>query len=610
MTPARPRDTPLAGPADDVLAITGGHCRAPVASELAEPLRVTPRRGPAERAGKTPAADRSNAGFSLPQGRDSNEQEGQMKRIAVIVALAAIAALVVPPTAWAEGAKDTGGAAAKSSVFNATGFPIVKEPVTQRVMIRKPPHIGDPAKMATLIEYEKMTNVKIQWETVSSDGWTERVNLVMASNDMPDAIVKGVPDVVKASADGSIIKLNKLIDDYSTGLKDLFKQYPAIKAASTSPDGGIYAIPGVNTLIPNLTGHRNLWINKKWLDKLGLKAPTTTDELLTVLRAFRDKDPNGNGKADEIPFIVENTGAQRIARTDTIAASWGLYPNLGYFRARIVGDKVSIYATDPKFREVLEYMNVLWKEKLLDNMIYTQTADVNLSKFNSNIAGLFGLSSDDLWSRYAADYIPLPPVRNPHGDPQVIGLGSSYAGGAAVVTKNAKTPEVIFRWIDWFYTKEGSMFIGCFAPQLEGKTGRRLPDGSWDYTEAMLNDPRGISVTVGEACPLPGGGFSYWRNEFNSNYIYSPTVRKAIPIYQPYYQKDQAYAYPTFSVEDARKVADIRRDLDVYLNESEAKFITGEMPFSRWDEYVKTAEKMRIKELEALFQKAYDAMRK
>ena len=79
-----------------------------------------------------------------------------MKRVIAWLVLAAVVAL---PTAFAEGSKDTGGAAAASKAFNPTGFPIVKEPVTQRVMIRKPPHIGDPAKMVTMIELEKMTNV-------------------------------------------------------------------------------------------------------------------------------------------------------------------------------------------------------------------------------------------------------------------------------------------------------------------------------------------------------------------------------------------------------------------------------------------------------------------
>ena len=47
-----------------------------------------------------------------------------------------------------------------------------------------------------------------------------------------------------------------------------------------------------------------------------------------------------------------------------------------------------------------------------------------------------------------------------------------------------------------------------------------LTSGTWDYTDEMLHDERGVAVAVGDACPHPGGGFGYWRNEKNSNYIY------------------------------------------------------------------------------------------
>jgi putative aldouronate transport system substrate-binding protein len=82
-----------------------------------------------------------------------------------------------------------------------------------------------------------------------------------------------------------------------------------------------------------------------------------------------------------------------------------------------------------------------------------------------------------------------------------------------------------------------------------------------------------------------------------------------VPTYQQYYQKTPAYAYPVFSVQDSEKVNDIRRDLDVYTNECQAKFITGELGFDRWSEYVATCERMNIKELQRLFQVAYDRMK-
>lgn len=34
--------------------------------------------------------------------------------------------------------------------------------------------------------------------------------------------------------------------------------------------------------------------------------PQTTDDLIKVLEAFKTKDPNGNGKADEIPMSLVN----------------------------------------------------------------------------------------------------------------------------------------------------------------------------------------------------------------------------------------------------------------------------------------------------------------
>ena len=69
-----------------------------------------------------------------------------------------------------------------------------------------------------------MTNVKVEWEAVNSDGFGERVNLVMASDDMPDAILKGVPDITKCSADGSVVDLTELLKKYAPGINRLFEE--------------------------------------------------------------------------------------------------------------------------------------------------------------------------------------------------------------------------------------------------------------------------------------------------------------------------------------------------------------------------------------------------
>jgi putative aldouronate transport system substrate-binding protein len=332
--------------------------------------------------------------------------------------------------------------------------------------------------------------------------------------------------------------------------------------------------------------------------------PQTTDEFLTVLRAFRDRDV-GVPAAQKIPYVVEGVGNPRI---DVFLGSWGVTPNLGYANMTIINDRVRFIPAMDEFREVLQFMNIMWRERLLDNALFTQTFDVSLSKFNSSVSGVFGLSSDDLWSRFADDYIPLPPPRQGNITP-VIGLGPVHSGHAFVITRMDRSPEVSLRWIDWFYTEEGSRFIGSLSPMLEGVTAQRLPNGTWEYADWILNSPRGMAMAVGDTNPLPGGGFPYWRNEHNSNFIFSQNIRAKVPVHQPFYQRTPAFSYPVFSIRDAERINDIRRDIDVYVTESQARFITGELGFDRWNEFVTTLERLHYRELERFFQTAYDRMR-
>ena len=52
-----------------------------------------------------------------------------------------------------------------------------------------------------------------------------------------------------------------------------------------------------------MTASNKMWINKAWLDRVGMEVPQTTEEFKEVLRAFKEQDANGNGDPnDEIPL--------------------------------------------------------------------------------------------------------------------------------------------------------------------------------------------------------------------------------------------------------------------------------------------------------------------
>ena len=345
------------------------------------------------------------------------------------------------------------------------------------------------------------------------------------------------------------------------------------------------------------------------MDNLGLETPTTTEELLDVLRAFRDEDADGDGNPNnEIPYTVEDSGAQHNARPDIIAGLFGLYSNFGYDNVQLVDGKVSFLKTDEVWKQVLQYMNVMYAEGLLDNEVFTQTSDMSIGKISSGNIGVFGLSSDDLFTTVSEHYVALAPVKSDSGLEPVIALSSNSMGAAAYITSADESPWVSFRLLDYFYTYEGSMTVGCFNEDLIGITCQKTEDGRWDYSDEMLNDERGVAVAVGEACPLPGGGFGYWRHEENSNYIYSQKVQENVPVWEPYYQKDEVFTAPLFDVETSDRINEIRTDLDVYVNECQAKFITGEMSFDAWDEYVATTVQLGSDELVGYYQTYYDGM--
>ena len=169
---------------------------------------------------------------------------------------------------------------------------------------------GDKQIMKDYAEAHKDLGVTINWVSLGDPSvMAERISILFSSGDYGDAIF-GNPlqesDVSLLSSQGILQPLNSLITQENTpNLYTFFEKVPSAKAISTLPDGNFYTLPRYNGN-PGDYLESPIWINKTWLDKLGLAVPATIEEFETVLKAFRDGDPNGNGLADEIPLMLFN----------------------------------------------------------------------------------------------------------------------------------------------------------------------------------------------------------------------------------------------------------------------------------------------------------------
>ena len=162
---------------------------------------------------------------------------------------------------------------------------------------------GEDYHKGFLDDSAKESGIKIKWDTMVAADWSDKKSVLVASGDLPDAFLgsNAFTDSEIAQNQNMFIPLEDLIKDNMPNLNKAFEKEPKLKAMVTNPDGHIYSLPKKLPMRP-IVGNQ-LFINKKWLDNLGLKMPETYDELVTVLQAFKVKDANGTGDVnDENPF--------------------------------------------------------------------------------------------------------------------------------------------------------------------------------------------------------------------------------------------------------------------------------------------------------------------
>ncbi len=391
--------------------------------------------------------------------------------------------------------------------LNLEGFPIVKEPLTLKAMVSK--HAAQPSWNEILVwqEYEKMTGIKIEWEEVSSD-LSEKRNLALASGEYPDVFYRAsVPDteLMKYGTQGVFIALNDLIDQYGPNYKKLLEENPDAAKAARMPDGNIYSYVQYTESDP-IQINPKLYINKIWLDKVGKDMPTTIDELYEVLKAFREEDPNGNGKTDEIPLTAQSLGhIQNI-----FYGAWGLrnrgtdHPNVDIDEGT---GELRFIPIQPEYKEMLEFINKLYTEGLLDEEIFTMNVAQLVAKGDQDLVGAFSHTTvQQIGKRGNEAFEGLTEaLKGPYGHQLWAKRGNIGARGAFVITDKCKYPEAAVRWIDYFYTEEGARFLFL---GIEGKTYEKTADGEYEFLpEIVDNIPEGSNFdqVISKYVPYAGG---------------------------------------------------------------------------------------------------------
>ncbi len=532
-----------------------------------------------------------------------------------------LAAALAAAGAWAEGGKESAKTDAKTvEGFRPTGWPIVDKPVTLKVLtqINTTQYKKPYSELRLVQQWEKDTNVKVDWVTYESPAWNEKKNLLLASGDkLPDVILWQITDfdVLTYAPQGYWRPLQDLIQKYTTNLKGTFAQYPDVYRSLIAPDGNVYTIPRFKGQIDMVYPNR-LFVNQGWLDKLGLKMPQTLADFEAMLAAFKARDPNGNGKADEIPYAFRYNEKMRD-RTNTGEYRYGLYGLFGTFGRMdapdhmvLENDRIVFTADKPEYRAAIAWMRKAMQNGWIDREAFTMDVPTYKAK---NTAGAYvygvwtGWTIEETTKNTAEDvkaYAQMGPLTNVNGKKIWPRFSyNQYQRGYFQITKDCKMPEVAIRWIDYFCDPYFSIQNDWGIEGLGTQINRQ--DGTWKIMGAG-------HANVRAAEGLPWVAPTFVPPHIYAKAIYTDPAKKAenegCQVYEPHAVDLPPGMY--FPLQQAQEMNQLGTDINTYVAKMTAKWITEGGLEAEWDGYVATLKKMNLDRFVAIYSESYDRFKK
>lgn len=511
-------------------------------------------------------------------------------------------------TLTACGSKETASSSAASTVdAGSVEFPL--EQSVQFTALTHQPSFAPQEPNDRLIaqRLEEATNVHIDWTVYVDDQFGEKKQLALAKKELPDMVFDAQMsqyDLLRYSKDGTIIALDELIDTYMPNLQAVLEARPEYRSLITAPDGHIYSFPWIEELGSGKTAIQAVggipFINKKWLDELGLAMPQTTDELTEVLRAFKAAHP------DSLPLsFVMNGGNEDVC---ILLSGFGLGDNPDHYV--VTNDKKVHYSLAEKdLLPGLEWLHSLYAEGLIDPEVFTHDYNTYVSKAASNRYGLF-TAWDNTSAGTPSDYEALPPLKNADGQTNITRQNAmGFEIGRCVLTVTNPNPALAARWIDQLYAPVQSVQDnwGTYGDETMDNVFELKADGTLKH----LPIPQGV-VPYELRMKTNLGGPLAILDEYYGVYTTKPDdamLRLDImeQLYAPAMQCEYNYPPVFFDIDTTNRITQIETDLKPYAEAQKAAWIMNGNTEAEWDGYIQHLEQLGLQELMDLKQSGLDS---
>ena len=526
-------------------------------------------------------------------------------------------------------------------------LPIIKDPAAfeekygkiSMLFINSADRVVPVGELAMVQKWAEDTGVEFDWQSIPNEGAQEKINLMLASGeDLPDAFWnfgdgKSGNIVVQYADQDVFLPTEGLINEYMPNLKKILDDHPQYRAEITAPNGHTYGFPYIEEMYGLVLTGGPLLINKTWLDQVGKEVPTTVDEWVDCLKAFRDGgDLNGNGEADEIPM------ATWFGATDSFGSYNMFYRFTGTFgcadsycggnayadHLRLIDGKVTFTAMDEAFRKTAEFFNMLYNENLIWNGSFEadESASYKTSLIKEDVAriGCFGTWTDQEITNLDVhdEYVPLPRLE---GEAGKMGFANNYSelqdSSDTAITTTCKFPHVIARFVDYM--------VGDPAISVQSNWGAEGYNYKLDENGILRTplDEQGRYVAQQE-----GADYA----DFGKARTNSTTARGSMIVLDEYYETVAGYAYDAvqllewqrvngkdevleeydtiprvmMTVEELTRLAQIQPTVSDIVDRYINTWVTSGVTDDNWNAYLGELEAAGVNDVVSIYQTAVD----
>lgn len=439
--------------------------------------------------------------------------------------------------------------------------------------------------------------ITVDWNLVDYNNYADSVGPMLTAGSV-DADIILLPDQDQNQVyikSGMFVAL----DNYFSVMPNFSKWLdanPVIKAELTAEDGHIYYVPGTNV---GKDYQPVLMYNQKWLDAAGVKAPTTLDDFVTLLRYYKEHDMNGDGKTDdEIPMSIQAGFLPYM-----FGPAFGLDIVSG-FQADADGNVVYAYADAENFKAYLEFLNGLYNEGLLEVEYTSLDRDQVIERISNDKTGVafdFSWAMSMMFSNVlpyydgtaATAFIGAAPLSSDKYEGFYVGrveLGNMFG-----VSSSSSKIELACKFLDYAMSEPCQTM---YQWGIEGESYTVDASGNKSYTEQASDNDWLQQLGINPSFVFPAQQSVVSTDALVADWHAESNAWQRQFVVDPW-----PFIYST--ADESEVINTYMTDIQTYVDENATAFITGTKSLDNFDSYIEGLDTLKLQEVLTVKQNQY-----